>query len=89
VLGFDGKEARDLVIPCDGLANCRNTLLLRSVRWYILQIYLKGPATDREHSARHQSKQGVLWDRRKGEARCPAAAGRISGLRPCRLSNNP
>lgn len=38
VLAFPGKEARDLVIPCDGLANGRNTLLLRTVRWYILQI---------------------------------------------------
>jgi hypothetical protein len=58
VLDFVGKETRDLVIPCDGLVNGRNTLLLRSVRWYILPIYLKVFATNGKHSARLQSKPG-------------------------------
>lgn len=41
VVGFVINEAGGLVIPCDTLARGRNTLLLRSARWYILHIYLK------------------------------------------------
>lgn len=36
VLGFVRKEIGGLVIPCDALADGRSTLMLRSVRWYIL-----------------------------------------------------
>lgn len=56
VLGFVGKETGNLVILCDALANGCNTLLLKSVRWYILSTYLKVFATDGKHSVRLQRK---------------------------------
>ena len=58
VVGVVGKEMGGLVILCEALANGRNILLVRSVRWYILRGYLKVFATNWRPSVKLQSRLG-------------------------------